>query len=260
MATYWSRAAPGWPRFRAAWSIADRLSDAIGRQLRTGTYGMRKTTGLNPYDVVERPPVRCRIGGSRQTCRAQRRSRPLPTVSPDGKMPEGPPPSTAVFSHKLGAHLAGLGCTRQDAALLITPEHGPARALGDPCLPTRPSEPSGKSRRRLRGLHGVREDLPLRNALHGGRNFVESGRGIGRFALSSADVTSVRWESAGKPRVCGLCLYVLSPTGEARKPNERVIMYAGLKISDPSNRHGAASQAKWVLGCLSTGYIIFPAV
>lgn len=114
-------------------------------------------------------------------------------------------PLTAVFSHKLGAHLAGLGWIGKNC-MLITPGHGP-RVRWASILTDAPLSPTGSSMDQRCG--GCTECVKICPAqAYTGRNFVESEPREARFDAAKCNEYLNSLEAAGKPRVCGLCLYV----------------------------------------------------
>jgi epoxyqueuosine reductase len=114
-------------------------------------------------------------------------------------------PLTAVFSHKLGAHLAGLGWIGKNC-MLITPSHGP-RVRWASILTDAPLVATGSSMHQRCG--GCMECVNICTAqAYTGRNFVESEPREMRFDAAKCNEYLNALEAAGKPRVCGLCLYV----------------------------------------------------
>lgn len=112
---------------------------------------------------------------------------------------------TSVFSHKLGAHLSGLGWIGK-SCMLVTPDHGPrvrwASVLTDAKL-----TPTGSSMDQRCGA--CTECVKICPAqAYTGRNFVESEPREARFDASKCNSYLNELEKSGKPRVCGLCLYV----------------------------------------------------
>ncbi len=111
----------------------------------------------------------------------------------------------AVFSHKLAAHLAGLGWIGK-SCLLVTPECGPRIRWGT-ILTDAPLPPTGSSLdQRCGSCHECVDACPARAFT--GRNFVESEPREARFDARACDSYFRSLESAGKEPVCGLCLYV----------------------------------------------------
>lgn len=112
---------------------------------------------------------------------------------------------TAIFSHKLGAHLAGLGWIGKNC-MLITPGHGP-RVRWATVLTDAPLAPTGTPMDQRCG--GCMECVKICPAqAYTGRNFVESEPREARFDAAKCKDFCDAMVERGEPRVCGLCLYV----------------------------------------------------
>lgn len=112
---------------------------------------------------------------------------------------------TAVFSHKLGAHLAGMGWIGK-SCMLITPERGP-RVRWASVLTDAPLTPTGQSMEQRCG--NCMECVKICPAeAYTGRNFVEDEPREARFDAGKCNDRLNALVAEGKPRVCGLCLYV----------------------------------------------------
>jgi len=129
----------------------------------------------------------------------------------------GSQPLTAVFSHKLGAHLAGLGWIGK-SCMLITPDRGP-RVRWASVLTDAPLAPTGAPMEQRCG--DCMECVKICPAkAYTGRNFVESEPREARFDASKCNDYFNALETAGKPRVCGLCLYACL-YGRNKKTNRK---------------------------------------
>ena len=110
----------------------------------------------------------------------------------------------AIFSHKLAAHLAGLGWIGK-SCLLITPGHGPrvrwATVLTDAPLPA--GEPMEQ---RCGSCHECVDACPP--GVIAGRSFVESEPREARYDAPGCQRYIGSMEQGGRPGVCGMCLYV----------------------------------------------------
>jgi epoxyqueuosine reductase len=113
-------------------------------------------------------------------------------------------PLTAVFSHKLGAHLAGLGWIGK-SCMLITPERGP-RVRWASVLTDAPLEHTGRAMEQRCGDCTQCVDICPVHA-YTGRNFTEGEPREMRFDAAKCNDYLNSLEAAGRPRVCGLCLY-----------------------------------------------------
>jgi epoxyqueuosine reductase QueG len=119
----------------------------------------------------------------------------------------------AVFSHKLAAHLAGLGWIGKNC-LLITPEAGPrvrwATVLTDTPLPT-----SGKPMQERCGACNQCVEICPVNAFTG-KAFTESDPREKRFDAGKCDrFFEAKRKKDAETAVCGLCLYIC-PYGNKR--------------------------------------------
>jgi len=118
------------------------------------------------------------------------------------------------FSHKLAAHLAGLGWIGK-SCLLVTPEHGPrvrwTTVLTDaPLVPVgRPMEP------RCGECRECANHCPA-GAIKGVM-FVPSGPRKDRLDAGACDHYFTEMEKRGEPALCGMCLYIC-PHGRNERP------------------------------------------
>lgn len=111
----------------------------------------------------------------------------------------------AQFSHKLGAHLAGLGWIGK-SCLLITPENGP-RVRWVTILTDAPLTPTGS---RMESKCGTCNECvkicPVKAFT--GRDFTESESREYRYDARKCENHFNEMKSNGQIPVCGLCLYV----------------------------------------------------
>lgn len=111
----------------------------------------------------------------------------------------------AQFSHKLAAHLAGLGWIGK-SCLLITPENGP-RVRWTTILTDAPLIPTGnKMDSRCGTCNECVRICPVQAFT--GRNFVESESREHRYDARKCDSYFNWMKNNGQIPVCGLCLYV----------------------------------------------------
>lgn len=182
-------------------SLGIRLMDALVDGLpEKHLHGNAENYRLNAYDVVN---DRLSIAVSKVAGLIQRRGyRAMPMglmVKAQGR------PLTAIFSHKLGAHLAGLGWIGKNC-MLITPECGP-RARWATVLTDAPLAPTGSPLgQRCGGCMECVKICPVQ--AYTGRNFVETEPREARYDAAKCHEYLNAMATRGEPRVCGLCLYV----------------------------------------------------
>lgn len=109
----------------------------------------------------------------------------------------------AVFSHKLAAHLAGLGWIGKNC-LLVTPEAGP-RARFVTVLTDAPLPPGKPLEEQCGDCSECVTACPVKAFT--GRNFREDEPREARYAAEKCDKFFRVMEKQGKPAVCGMCLY-----------------------------------------------------
>jgi epoxyqueuosine reductase len=152
------------------------------------------------YDVINRrlDDITSRLGGCLQ--RAGYRAVPVPaSVQVDDER------MSALFSHKLAAHLAGLGWIGK-SCLLITPEVGP-RARWATVLTDAPLSASGRPMDDRCGNCRQCVDLcPV--AAFTGQPFRPGESREVRFDARKCDQYFDRMQQVEPWAVCGLCLYV----------------------------------------------------
>ena len=121
-----------------------------------------------------------------------------------------------IFSHKLAAHLAGLGWIGK-SCLLVTPEHGP-RVRWATVLTTAPLEPTAKgpTPERCGTCTACVEICPVH--AFSGRPFQPEEPREARFDALHCDGYQARLQAKCGIRACGLCLYVC-PFGQKAAKN-----------------------------------------
>ena len=111
-----------------------------------------------------------------------------------------------AFSHKLGARLCGFGWIGK-SCLLITPENGP-RVRWVSILTDAPLQPAGEEIMESQcGECTACADICPANAIKG-RIFTEDEPREMRYDALNCEAYLNSLISAGKPSVCGMCLYV----------------------------------------------------
>jgi epoxyqueuosine reductase len=119
----------------------------------------------------------------------------------------------AQFSHKLGAHLAGLGWIGK-SCLLITPENGP-RVRWTTVLTDAPLTPTGnKLDERCGTCNECVKICPVQAFT--GRNFDETEKRELRYDAKKCQEYFYEMKNNGQTPVCGLCLYVC-PYGRKKR-------------------------------------------
>jgi len=111
----------------------------------------------------------------------------------------------AQFSHKLAAHLAGLGWIGK-SCLLVTPDNGP-RVRWATILTDAPLTPTGSSMETRCGTCNECVKICPVKAFTG-RDFVESEGREYRYDAGKCDNYFNWMKDKGQIPVCGLCLYV----------------------------------------------------
>jgi epoxyqueuosine reductase len=111
----------------------------------------------------------------------------------------------AVFSHKLGANLSGLGWIGKNC-LLITPEHGP-RVRWASVLSDAPLQATGKKLEEQCGDCTRCVEICPAQAFTG-RHFSPEEPREARFNANKCENYFNEIKAKGEVEVCGLCLYV----------------------------------------------------
>lgn len=155
---------------------------------------------LHAYDVIN---ARLEVATSRLAGLLQHRGHralPLPATenSDDERL-------CALFSHKMGAHLAGLGWIGK-SCLLVTPEVGP-RARWSTVLTDAPLQPTGEPMDERCGKCRECVDICPVGAFTG-RPFDAREPRETRYDAHACNRYFREMEKGGGVPVCGLCLYV----------------------------------------------------
>ena len=119
----------------------------------------------------------------------------------------------AQFSHKLAAHMAGLGWIGK-SCLLITPDNGP-RVRWTTILTDAPLQPTGSKMESRCGTCDECVKICPVNAFTG-RNFIEDESREMRYDAKKCEDYFKVMDRKGQIPVCGLCVYVC-PHGKKRK-------------------------------------------
>lgn len=110
----------------------------------------------------------------------------------------------AIFSHKMAAHLAGLGWIGK-SCMLITPDHGP-RVRWASLLTNAPLGPTGIAvKQRCGTCRKCVEACPV--SAFTGRSFDASEPREARFEARRCEQYFDQMEAKGEPSVCGMCVY-----------------------------------------------------
>lgn len=151
------------------------------------------------YDVINDrlDDIASRVAGELQ--RAGYRAYPLPSSKRvDSER------ICALFSHKLAAHLAGLGWIGK-SCLLVTPEHGP-RVRFVSVLTDAPLKAGVPMDVACGDCTECVDACPM--SAFTGRAFREDEPREARFDARKCEEYFGEMEKQGRPAVCGLCLYV----------------------------------------------------
>jgi epoxyqueuosine reductase QueG len=176
--------------------LSDSLVDLLGEPRdRTGDALYR-----HHYSVVNTALDRCALLVAGCLARAGYRALPVPaSLRTDESRIAGP------VSHKLAAHLAGLGWIGR-SCLLVTHERGP-RVRWITVLTDAPLEPTGgPSDPRCGDCRACVDACPV--GAFTGRMFAPDESREARFDAAACDRHYRALEEAGEPAVCGLCVAV----------------------------------------------------
>ncbi len=163
-------------------------------------YSVRMSYSMHAYKFINR---RLDEAASRVASFIQKEgfsALPIPAAeyANDGKL-------YAVFSHKLGAHLAGHGWIGK-SCLLVTKEHGP-RVRFVSVLTDAPLKATGKAmEQRCADCMECVNICPA--GAFTGRNFREDEPRESRYYAHKCDEYFDLMEAEGKLGICGMCLYV----------------------------------------------------
>ena len=162
------------------------------------------------FSVVNPSLDRCALSVARCLQEAGYRALPVPaSLRTDDARLAGP------VSHKLAAHLAGLGWIGR-SCLLVTPEYGP-RVRGVTVLTDALLEPTGgPSEPQCGDCRACVEACPA--DAFTGRAFVPGEPREARFDAAACDRHYRAIEASGEPAACGICVAVC-PWG--RRPGRR---------------------------------------
>ncbi|MFA7695620.1 MAG: 4Fe-4S double cluster binding domain-containing protein [Methanoregula sp.] len=166
----------------------------------------------NSYDVVNLALDQIALAVANVIQRAGYRALPVPASKrgSDEKI-------AGVFSHKLAAHLAGLGWIGK-SCLLVTPDHGP-RVRWVTVLTDAPLEPTGTPLEQRCGKCTQCTDACPQTAITG-REFHEAETREARFDAAACDRYFREMEQDRGIAVCGMCLYICPYGRKARVPDE----------------------------------------
>lgn len=196
-------AVAAWPR---AVSFAVRLVDGTVDEIRRHEDPVAIRTYRGLYDVANRTLDSISLAVARRIEQAGYRAWPVFNIIMDRQKLAG------AISHKLAAHLAGLGWIGK-SCLLITPDHGPRVRLGT-VLTDAPFDPGTPMAEQCGDCRDCVDICPPK-AFTGAR-FVASQPREARYDAHSCDrYMEGRRERVGES-LCGLCVYVC-PHGRKRQ-------------------------------------------
>ncbi|HOT95333.1 MAG TPA: 4Fe-4S dicluster domain-containing protein [Methanoregulaceae archaeon] len=186
----------GYPR---AVSIGIGLADPLVDRLEElADHVARAVYRYHTHTVVNSALDRCALAVTSRLAAAGYRALPVPaSLRTDGEGRAGP------VSHKLAAHLAGLGWIGR-SCLLVTPERGP-RVRWVTVLTDAPLSPTGGPvDPRCEGCHACVDACPV-GALTG-RAFSPREPREARFDAAACDRYHQELAAAGEPDACGRCV------------------------------------------------------
>jgi epoxyqueuosine reductase len=166
----------------------------------------------NSYDTVNLALDQIALAVANAIQRAGCRALPVPSSkrASDEKI-------AGVISHKLAAHLAGLGWIGKNC-LLVTPDHGP-RVRWVTVLTDAPLEPTGTPMEQRCGTCTQCTDACPLTAITG-RTFREDEPREARFDASACERYFRELEKDRGIAVCGMCLYICPYGRKSRVPAE----------------------------------------
>ncbi len=166
----------------------------------------------NSYDVVNLTLDQIALAAANTLQRAGCRALPVPSSkrASDEKI-------AGAVSHKLAAHLAGIGWIGK-SCLLVTPDHGP-RVRWVTVLTDAPLEPTGSPMEQRCGKCTQCTDVCPEKAITG-RAFREDEPREARFDAAACDRYFRGLEKARGIGVCGMCLYICPYGRKSRVPDE----------------------------------------
>ncbi len=187
-------------QFPRAISIGIRLQDSIIDQLPNRSQrAVTLTWRLHAYDIINQrlDHITSRLSGMLQDRGIQVLPIPASSIVDQERL-------VGLFSHKMAAHLAGLGWIGK-SCLLITPEAGPrvrwATILTDAPIPTgHPMEVHCGSCTECVNICPV--------SAFTGRNFDPSEPRSARYDAHKCERYFREMEKTAAPAACGLCMYI----------------------------------------------------
>lgn len=184
--------------FPLAVSLGIRMFDEVVDLLPGGERWVRISYKHDSYDVINSrlDQLGSRIAGQLQ--RGGYRAMPVPASKrADSER------ICAIFSHKMAAHLAGLGWIGK-SCLLVTPDHGP-RVRWTTVLTDAPLQATGKAMaERCGSCHACVDACPVRAFTN--RPFREEEPREARYDASKCDRYFDEMERRGDVQTCGLCV------------------------------------------------------
>jgi len=165
----------------------------------------------NGYDVVNQTLDQIALAAANIIQRAGYAALPVPASkrANDEKI-------AGVFSHKIAAHLAGLGWIGK-SCLLVTPDHGP-RVRWVTVLTDAPLKPTGGPMTERCGSCAECTDACPIHAITG-RAFTENESREARLDAAACDGYFREIERTREVAVCGMCLYICPYGRKSRDKN-----------------------------------------
>ncbi len=188
------------------------LDDLVNRLEQTESYTVKVDYRHHAYDVINTRMDWTTSVISSFLQKEGFRAHPIPA----SKIVDYPSFSGS-FSHKLPAHLAGLGWIGKNC-MLITPEHGP-RVRWSTVLTDAPLEPTGEPMEQRCGSCMQCVNICPAGA-YTGRNFTPEEPREARYDVGLCNDFFDVIKAKDWPPVCGLCLYAC-PHGRKKKRHSR---------------------------------------